>query len=499
MPTPRIRPLLLVLLPALAAPAQQTPLVMTPATRPAPPFTLGPKTTIVTEPLHADGTVDYLGAWNHRHAAGVTPDTNGFTRWLAIVPANQLEGERQAIARMAGGQSSANPWLDYETSLTRQGLTDDAAAREYQKRQPAHLHLWNPGDLPHLVDFLEQSADALTLAQAAADAPRWWTPLYSKEGRLVTAAAPILATMRDVAPTLCARATRRAAANDLPGALRDLLTVKCLARHIANESIFSALTAVALDMQAEQTLGAIAGSGILTADQCAQFQKTLDALPPIDAAATIADENERWRLLEEVQIVATGHAATLAQLSDTFDIFRTIDPATADWDTVLIGINHTFDEEVATLRQGAAGEKALAALAQRIAVAWPPKNMDLLPPELLLAKQKTESPAAHAARIQTAFESTATSSLVILNRLELSQRAARLNHDLARTLLAAAAHKATTGKWPDTLDRLLPTELHAIPTDFQNHPPRYALTKAGATLTVVADHNRTLTLGPQEP
>ncbi len=48
-------------------------------------FTVSVATTGIIGPLRVDGTVDYVAAANARLGAGVTPESNAFTRWLDVM------------------------------------------------------------------------------------------------------------------------------------------------------------------------------------------------------------------------------------------------------------------------------------------------------------------------------------------------------------------------------------------------------------------------------
>ncbi len=89
-----------------------------PATSPAAgkiPFTISKETTVATQPLMPDGTVDYVAALNERYGKGATPENNGFVVWLKVVGTEKLPAKAEVLKMCGGsrapggGQKYGNP------------------------------------------------------------------------------------------------------------------------------------------------------------------------------------------------------------------------------------------------------------------------------------------------------------------------------------------------------------------------------------------------------
>ena len=96
------------------------------------------------------------------------------------------------------------------------------------------------------------------------------------------------------------RATLRAGRGDFAGFLSDVITVKRMARHLGSgATIIERLVGIAIDGLANRAIGAAAGAGVLSEEQCAELGKALDGLALIDPMWNAVDvqeaAQEEWR------------------------------------------------------------------------------------------------------------------------------------------------------------------------------------------------------------
>ncbi|HVX86940.1 MAG TPA: hypothetical protein VH253_19305 [Phycisphaerae bacterium] len=476
---------------AATAPAPTAPLTF-PQPSAKPPFTVAKDTTILTAPLNADGTVDYLQALNTRYAANLRADDNGYRLWITLLSDHdaRLPGIDQ-IARMAGADPSEprHPWPVYQDFLgTRFGNAWEA---RYRAMQAATKRPWQPAEVPELAEFLDTGKPLFDIAAAAARKPRWWVPTYSPSATLATAVDSSDSTTRELALLLCARATRRAAAGDMDGFLADMQTVKLLARKLAiGTPLNTFYTALGIDLLADQSLAAIVSRGALSEAQCRAVGQALAALPAIEAAHDLVDISLRWTALDAASVIATGRAHQLTFPDGRVNFFDSIDPGAVDWDPVLRHLNRSADDALRTM--------AIENRPDRLA-AIDARNKPLTAITFsagFLKQQPGEARGHYTERVAAALEA------FFLTDAEHPGEIQRRNHVsnlLAQTALAAAAFKAHTGRWPQQLSDLVPQFLPEIPRDINNTPFTLATTKQGITFIGIPDRQRPLILGAPDP
>ncbi len=143
---------------------------------PPPKITIGPDTTLFTEPLHPDGTVDYVAAINRKLSEGVTPQNNAFVALLPVIGTSRdmLGPTHQQIVKMAGAEESPgcwNPLPPIPDATDAQSNARDALITQLQKSP------WSPADHPDIDQWVTSNNKALELVAAAVGRNRYWLPL----------------------------------------------------------------------------------------------------------------------------------------------------------------------------------------------------------------------------------------------------------------------------------------------------------------------------------
>ena len=361
-----------------------------------------------------------------------------------------------------------------------------AAFREkkYDAMLAAGRRVWTPTELPDLTAYLQKEKKSLDLILLAAARPKWWTPLVSGDGRSMDSAPMVgeIPGLRELDNLIGARATCRAGMGDFDGFLADLLAVKRVARHMSSRSGLEYDVGLEMDACADRAIGAVAARGILTAAQCATLSNALREMKTIERAAEIVNIWERWSTLDEVALIATGRAKLLGATDSVGGKFATIDRAAVDWDTVLRGVNATFDKELQLMsRPDAPVDKAAEAASllrmQRAAAQS-------------LAKQSTETRAQYTARITRAIGGPWDITLLFA-----MQRQGHLIGDMTRLVVAVAAQKAMTGHWPAKAENLLSAHLPTMPLDMAGMPVKYTVTPNGITVSGTGERGRLVSVG----
>jgi beta-lactamase regulating signal transducer with metallopeptidase domain len=491
----------LVLLAALLVPAwAQT----APATGQA-RFTIAKETTIITEPLNADGTPNYVGALNARLSEDVTPENNGFAWWLEIVGTRDEDGTlapkvRNRVLKMCGAQptpAGAEVWKPFDSyNKVQKQVENQRADRLYDDMVHASLELWKPEDHPEFAEYLAKNEDWLKKIAQAAERPKWWSPRVSGDGSrrdlMISSQLPSLGTMGEMAKVLAGRATLHAAAGNFDGFTQDVITVKRLSRHLAHQqTLIEKLSAMNMNKMADSAVGTVVGSGKLTAAQCAKLAEAIAALPARDAMENSINMGERWVLLDAVLWAMSGPdtnnllnliGSSVETPSDEETTLRrqflTVELPQLDMDVILRQTNKLFDEQVAMGHaQSAAEARKRAADVDTQLQNWVRERNGSAD----LHKRPDETRDAYSARVARAFLSCMMPSLgkaIEMDQVDIMRDAA------LRVLLTAAGEKARTGKWPATLEELPTGKLKDLPADWFSEdgktPLKYVATDQGA-------------------
>jgi hypothetical protein len=451
---------------ALAVAGQADPPASGPAS-PRPPFTVGKATTVLTAPLRADGTIDYVKALNERYGRGVKADENGYALWLQTLGPASLNVDDRVLAELKkalgpmAAPEGAVPWQRYEAYLQAvHHLGGEELERAAKTLADARLTGWSDADHPALAAYLERHRPRLEELRQALGRPKWWKPFVVTDGgAALNAVEPGITDTREVGYIFCARATRCAAAGDFAGFCDNVRAAKQLALHLACQtSRLDRLVGSAVDTYASETLAGVAARGGLSADQCEALLADLRSAPVLESMVESVDVSQRWILLDTVAQVATGHHDLLhakvtfpQENGATFSqIFSAVRVHETDWDAVLKGVNAAFDEEVAALRQPRLRQMLESSwqLDRRIA-AWTSRD-PAIPGGFDFQAIEGETRADYSERVGRGFLVVLMPSVSIWKG-EVVRRRAVQQRAMVDFVLSAAAWKAKKGQWPATL------------------------------------------------
>ncbi|HEX4056425.1 MAG TPA: hypothetical protein VHX86_19360 [Tepidisphaeraceae bacterium] len=262
------------------------------------------------------------------------------------------------------------------------------------------------------------------------------------------------------------------------------MTAKRLSRDALGWTVLEQLVANNIDVRADQAVGAAAGAGIFSGDQCAKLGKALDSVRPLPPLWTAVDMGERWSMLDWTESIATGSLRTRAARNPGFELaarpLEAIDRNSVDWNAALRQINGDDDEIVNILKTPLVKDAQLArwVFDQRFA-----QIRAMRPSNRALARQPGESRTVYTQRVTDGILSVVLPSLW---RADDRFRMGVLSREMARAVVAAAQYRAQKGKWPHELEDLTPQYLPQVPrkifsatgTEFV----RYRKTAAGICL-----------------
>ncbi len=340
-----------------------------PSTAPAPKFTLGPDTTVITSPLNSDGTPNYLAAINAQQVIGVTPANNAAIPLLcALGPAFITPTARPQIYsafHMEPLPDNGPYFMDLDTFVRQHDkpATLDALWKSEGNRL---LAPWNPTDYPIVATWLQANDKTLTQIIAASHLPRFYVPWIWNQTPPSLTKAPLtlsLGNCNNITNALITRAMLEVHDSQIPAACSDLDAVHRLARLEAQDPILiTHVVAIAAETRAFHAQQAILHSNTLTPQQSRTLLTNLRALPEIASNSPLSLTVERFIALDLAMSAIRGREDIfLHDVCLVLDPNVTIPPtslAQTDWNIMLRAINHHFDALDVIKREPLASRRA---------------------------------------------------------------------------------------------------------------------------------------------
>lgn len=446
------------------------------------------ETTVITGPLRADGTLDYVAAINAKYGAGVTAENNGFVLWLEVMGTGEQElspKSKGEMLRMIGAQATgagAEVWEGFRDYVERTQGPYAAASAEDDLADASHT-MWKAGQHPDLAAFIKSHEALLAKATQATERPRWWIPVVAEDGEsLLSINLPSLGSCRDIVNVLCARAIQCSTTGDVDGFVRDIETVRRLGRQVASgPTLIERLVGLALDALATNAVATVAASGALTEAQCKTVAESLERFGPLPEMVESVDIIERWEKLDTMQWIALGKKHDPR--------FKMADLNQEVWDAAFKKLNGMMDDYLQAARRPGMGDfkAALATWDRHMETIRNQATQDQGPP----LQGSGESREAYGSRVAEWIAATMLPSFG--KAVELGRRGEQ-QVQMVRLVLAAAEVKAKTGKWPARAEEVVPGVLMEVPKDMYSAggaaPLRYVLYAGGPRVYTVGENGR---------
>jgi hypothetical protein len=471
-------PLLLLCLPAAAD-------------TPAPKFPLGKDTTYVTGPLDKEGYIDYQAALNDRLGKGVTPEKNAnVLLWKALGPTP--EGgkgvppeyfKRLGVARPPRGGA----YFIRLSAHLKAPPGSRALEAAFDQLIRARQRPWAAKDYPHLAAWLKANEKPLAVAVEATRRPDYFNPLVPWRtehgpGGLMDTLIPVVAQSRELANALAARAMLRVAEGKFDEAWQDLLACHRLGRLVARGGfVIEGLVGIAIDQIASTADLTYLERANLTSRQAQDRLKDLQGLPPFPPMADKVDLAERFVYLELVQRVRRGGLGELAggkARKPTPEELKALERI--DWLPALRNGNRWYDRLAAALRIEGRPQRE--------------KALDKLDEELK-ARKNEAARLAELAKLGLGDEKSAGKAIgdILVGVTCPALRKVQSAHDRAEqgqrnlhVAFALAAYRRDRGRYPATLNDLVPRYLAVVPGDlFSGKPLVYRPSAEGYVLSSV--------------
>lgn len=471
-----------------------------------PAITISKETTHLTEPLRPDGYVDYLAAINAEHSAGVTPENNAavdlvyamgtstiypdirreYFKRLGVAPppepgdyARPLK-DFEAAGQSAPAQDAAQGEVDPEAALEEAGEIEpsdpsvEVAPAETPKRPNvaeeqglAMQRPWTPEEFPRLAAWLAANQGPIDRIAQATSKPRWYTPMISSDGLLMSVLLPQAQDSREAGRMLATRAMQRLGQGDAEGAWQDLLACHRLARLVSRgASLVERLVGIAIDGMACNGDRALALHGKLPAARLVEMQTELAKLPPLPPMVDSLDHMERYSFLSTCSTVARDGPLVLGQLTDG--------PAKDDHllGRALNGLAHHATDWNIPLRMGNDYFDRMVAMSKEPDRAARAARFDALEAELRAAQDAagTAPDLADLFHIRQQMGQRMGQILTSLllpgvrAALDAEQRSAA-TLSLTRLAFSLAAYRADHDNYPEKLAELAPKYIAALPAN----------------------------------
>ncbi len=321
---------------------------------------------------------------------------------------------------------------------------------------------WKSTDHPEVAAWLTRNEESLSAVARASELPRYFLPLLQSEPHPVTPTSseyelPPISGELAAARALLARAMLAAGEGHLDAALRDLATVRRLARLLSQEKLaISGLAAQVEEKLALQAYDALLTSQKLNAAEVAAIKKQIESMPPLpnilrqslDYEELLSLHGFMWRL--SASRAAPPPSATNSAVVDTqpdADLMK------ADWDVMLTESHRKYDWWRATAAKPLA--EALKAIDAKAAqdmlpgfvATWMPKLMQQFAEYLKMRPGETAQ--TYGARVGASNGVRPASARAVMRgqvNCEVTQTLSLLAADLV-------AFRLVRGAYPQSLAR----------------------------------------------
>lgn len=319
------------------------------ALAPPPPIERSEKVTRITEPVDADGRVDYLAAFDERMSKDVTSEDNFEVALRGVIGAKGLKEQivTAYFDKLGIALPKDKPGCDLNEPSRFDLATPDTEESQF---------VWHAEDNPELADWLAKHRESLDQLVFQSRRPKlyipplWTDAMYVQLNREVRANAEKLAssnklaervaaaTVRAVAPSpdsqhpplsrphyldsiqqyralsriLLTRANYSLGKDEPSAAVADILAVHRYSRTLAENGSFCYFAAAAFNNAACYAAHELVQSGKLDMASCKLYLQEMQNLSPFPDDVTL--ENLRWETLDAVYHMHQNRQAVLDQI-----------------------------------------------------------------------------------------------------------------------------------------------------------------------------------------
>ncbi len=344
------------------------------------PIVISHRTTFITRPLHADGTPNYLAAFNAIAGRGINPDENAgiplifilrphepvmVPFWRREVKALGLNtsvkrppaiGSFMAYFRrrfpdpagkgIPSGDKNATPrnphnWMQYIW------VNNDKASRiSEEELRLADRQAWVPHDASVLAAYLDANADALGQARRATALAHFYVPLVPDRRRsaaMAFANIPWLARCNALSQMLLAQADLDLGRGRISACEGNLIAIHRLGRLLVHEpQLIVYLVGLSIDRTADKGDRLLLQDPLVHEKDAAQYLHQLSSLPPTGTIRAALDVGDRMTQLDICVSLYRDTFETSGRHSDA-DINGRFFDTFINWNPTLIQINKGYN------------------------------------------------------------------------------------------------------------------------------------------------------------
>ncbi len=466
----------------------------------APPkITVSKETTWATEPLRADGTVDYLEAVNRRFSKDVTPENNAcIVLYQAMGPSPEGKRQPDSFFRKMGVEPLPDEGTYYR-DLGKWVRDRPDAPKDvnlvFDMQSKSGERPWTKAEFPLIAGWLKDNEVPLRTVTLAMERTKYFSPLVGSDAEpdaaLIAVLLPGVQKSREFARALSSRAMWELAEGSQVDAWRDLMTTHRLGRLVGQgPTLIEFLVGVAIESIAIRGELQFLSETKPSAKMLALYRKQLDRLPPRASVADKLDSCERAMFLDCAHRMARGQLR-LQDLADGGGDVSFLEKLaegaimqSVDWDVALKSANKWYDRLAVTLRKPDYRERTA--------------ELKQFNEDLKKLVEENRGPGVLLALLGGKPAITQTMSDVLISLLlpavqQVGVAEGRAIQKMRNLELAFAleAYRTDHGSYPDSLQPLAPKFIAEIPNDlFNGQPLKYAKTAEGYRFYSVGDNEQ---------
>jgi hypothetical protein len=439
---------------------------------------ISPQTTFITSPLAEDGLPDYVQAALDRLHLDISADDNAAAFLWQVVDDTRVDsGDIEALFQELGIERAATRKLVFvDSPQSLDALLDWLASSEPTASRDdavkivtsASSHPWSDAEFPPLARWLAENSELLNRVVEGASRPEFYSPppnlLTDHQTPLMEATLPHIDLVRRSVRSLLVRMMHRLKLGQYQEAWRDGRACLQLARH-ANQGTL-------VESQIAQTLhSAVLSNALhlldvedLPADVADQILADVEVPLVLDVAGAL-EGFERLSLLDTTLHLTTNRFKKDLGIGTNGADVRTMMLPLSDLNVSLRMVNAMFDRiaDAAAIADPAARDVAYQAI-----------ENELRQMERAVKSKRRLALFDREGRGQRLGE-------IVLSLLTPNFRAATEGadqstaiHHLTQVAAALKRYRLTTGKFPESVEALVPDVLAEMPLDpYADGPFRY--------------------------
>jgi hypothetical protein len=457
-----------------------------------PSYTISKETTYLTEPLKADGSVDYARVLDERARRGVTPENNAavlFWKAVGIGGASQ-DWLKPYFAKMgmtlppADGtyfvklSDYSDGWKLYGERLYGERpawLSDHALKQSWKWRQlgPALERPWSSKEFPLLAKWLAANEKPLALVVEASKRSHYYSPRFCREGHLFFSRRFDTGKLIDTSNAIGVRATLRLGEGRVDEAWQDLLSCHRLARIVGKGHGESSILAGAIDSVACNGARVLLEYGDLTSAQIMKMRADVKQLPALPQTVDFCGVAGRFYYLDTVSLISRTKPDSREVLDGFMNlqaggkavksIVEYADKEPVDWNLVLRKGNQHFDRITDALSKTTHAKRCEALTS--ICGDFPARGKmfeEYATLEKAMKLKPNVSPSELISRVLLTFYVTSEWGLLYVDDKQA------MASELTKLDFALAAYRADHGEYPAKLADLTPKYAAELPKDIFN-------------------------------